>query len=79
MDRIDPFLCTHVVYAFAVLDPVTLTIQSGDPTVDVAENGYVIQYINLVRPYGGVLFYLSHLNLLFFFSTSYIDIRILLL
>ncbi len=46
VDQIDPYLCTHVVYAFAVLDPVTLTIQSGDPIVDIAENGWVIDIMN---------------------------------
>jgi len=36
---IDPFLCTHVVYAFAVLDPDTLEITPGNPEFDVVANG----------------------------------------
>ena len=36
---INPFLCTHVVYAFAILDPDTLEIIPGDNDIDVVANG----------------------------------------
>lgn len=34
-ENIDPNLCTHIVYAFTVLDPNSLTIQIRDPRTDI--------------------------------------------
>ena len=33
-EDIDPDLCTHIVYGFAVLDGTSLTIKSHDPWAD---------------------------------------------
>jgi chitinase len=33
--NIDPSLCTHINYGFAVLDPTTLLIKSHDPWADL--------------------------------------------
>lgn len=38
VDDIDPFLCTHVVYAFTGLDPKTNKIKPLDPYNDLEEN-----------------------------------------
>jgi chitinase len=40
VDNIDPFLCTDLVYSFAVLNGSTYTIQIYDPWVDIDNNGY---------------------------------------
>ena len=56
MEKIDPFICTHVVYAFAILDPETLTIRPGDISVDIKKNGYVIFY----KGYMKVLYVITH-------------------
>lgn len=40
--NIDASLCTHIVYAYAILDNDTLTIQSQNSTNDV-DNGYYTQ------------------------------------
>ncbi|KAI9552900.1 hypothetical protein GHT06_020784 [Daphnia sinensis] len=40
VDNIDPQLCTHVLYHFAVLDKTTLEISVKDNTVDIENNGY---------------------------------------
>lgn len=44
-DAIDPFLCTHLIYSFAKIDPVTFTMLPSDATLDLGEyawsvNGY---------------------------------------
>lgn len=39
-ENIDEKLCTHIIYAFAVLDPNTLTIQINDPFTDIRNNFY---------------------------------------
>lgn len=39
-ENIDEKLCTHIVYAFAVLDPSTLTIQINDPFTDIRNKLY---------------------------------------
>lgn len=38
--HIDPTLCTHIVYGFAVLDPSNLIIKSHDPWADFEEYGH---------------------------------------
>ena len=38
VEDIDPFLCTHLVYGFAGLNPVNLTIESLDPYNDLYDN-----------------------------------------
>ena len=37
-EDLDPSLCTHIVYAFAVLDPDRLEIKSHDSWADI-DNG----------------------------------------
>nr|XP_031849252.1 probable chitinase 10 [Nomia melanderi] len=39
-ERIDPRLCTEVIYAFAGLNPDTLMIQTFDPWADIEHNLY---------------------------------------
>lgn len=34
-ENIDPTLCTHIVYAYAGLDPNELKIKPFDPTADI--------------------------------------------
>lgn len=34
-EHLDPRLCTHIIYAFASLDPETLTIQPFDTWADI--------------------------------------------
>jgi len=38
VDNIDPMLCTHLVYAFAVLNMDRNAIESASPTYDLEEN-----------------------------------------
>ena len=38
MDNIDPTLCTHLVYAFAVLNMTRNAIESAEPEYDLEEN-----------------------------------------
>ena len=38
VEDIDPFVCTHIIYAFAILDENS-TIQPLDPCNDLDENG----------------------------------------
>ncbi|KZS12017.1 Chitinase Idgf2-like protein [Daphnia magna] len=40
VDNIDPQLCTHVLYQFAILDKKTLEISVKDNTVDIDNNFY---------------------------------------
>ena len=35
VDNIDPNMCTHLIYGFAVLDPKTFTIKPADPWGDI--------------------------------------------
>ena len=44
--NINPFLCTHIIYAFAVLDNNTLTIKSSDECTDI-DNKFYEQIISL--------------------------------
>jgi chitinase len=39
-DDIDPTLCTHIVYGFAVLNGETLTIRTHDSWADIDNNFY---------------------------------------
>ncbi|CAL4078276.1 unnamed protein product [Meganyctiphanes norvegica] len=39
-DEIDPTLCTHIVYGFAVLDPSNQIIKSHDPWADIDNEFY---------------------------------------
>jgi chitinase len=40
VENIDPMLCTHIIYAFAVLDNITHSIQSDeDSELDTEEDG----------------------------------------
>jgi len=38
VDNIDPSLCTHLVYAFAVLNTNSNTIESASPEYELEEN-----------------------------------------
>lgn len=38
--HIDPTLCTHIVYAYAALDPQTLTIRPSNPKNDMTDGFY---------------------------------------
>lgn len=38
--NIDGSLCTHITYAFATLDPTSLTIQPSDPNTDINNQFY---------------------------------------
>jgi GH18 family chitinase len=38
VDDVDPKLCTHLVYAHAVLNMTTNAIESADPKYDLGEN-----------------------------------------
>ena len=37
---IDTSLCTHVIYAFTVLNPITYTMEPRDAWLDVSTNNY---------------------------------------
>lgn len=39
-DDLDPTLCTHVIYAFASLDPVHFNVVSNDEEYDIIQGGY---------------------------------------
>ena len=39
VDDIDPTLCTHIVYSFAVLDPNTHVLKAHDPWLDLDRSG----------------------------------------
>lgn len=39
-EDIDPKLCSHVIYAFAVLDPTTHTIKMHDSWADIDNKFY---------------------------------------
>jgi GH18 family chitinase len=39
VDNIDPMLCTHLVYAFAVINMSSSTIESGYPDYDLKYKG----------------------------------------
>lgn len=41
MDQIDPFLCTHLIYAYANLDATSLTIKASDKLLDIDQQGYL--------------------------------------
>lgn len=39
-DELDPFACTHVIYAFATIDPHTYNMISNDDEYDIIQGGY---------------------------------------
>ncbi|MCL4139089.1 UNVERIFIED_CONTAM: hypothetical protein GTU68_024011, partial [Idotea baltica] len=39
-ENVDPALCTHIIYAFAILDPTKLEIRSPDTWTDLDNNFY---------------------------------------
>lgn len=39
-ENLDPTLCTHGIYAYASLDPQTLTMKPFDPWIDITNNLY---------------------------------------
>ncbi|BET00648.1 Glyco_18 [Nesidiocoris tenuis] len=39
-DDIDPFACTHILYAFATVDPTTFKLIPLDPEYDVVKGGF---------------------------------------
>jgi chitinase len=39
VEKIDPLLCTHIIYAFADLNSVTHSIQSRYNGIDLEEGG----------------------------------------
>ena len=41
---IDPYACTHIIYAFAGLDATTNKMISLDPLVDIEEGKEMIQF-----------------------------------
>ena len=41
---IDPYACTHLIYAFAGLDATTNKIISLDPLVDIEEGKNLMQF-----------------------------------
>lgn len=45
-DSIDPYLCTHLIYSFAKIDPITFNIISADPTLDLNENTWSVNGYN---------------------------------
>ena len=46
-EDIDPDLCTHILYGFAVLDATSLTIKSHDPWADIDNSRYSNQTVNV--------------------------------
>lgn len=40
IDNIDPDLCTHIIYAFAVLDPNKMLIKPHDSWADIDNRKY---------------------------------------
>lgn len=40
-EQVDPSMCTHIVYAWAHLDPDTYALVPGNPELDI-ENGMFI-------------------------------------
>lgn len=39
-ENIDPNLCSHIVFAYTVLDPEALTIKSSNPMTDIDDGFY---------------------------------------
>nr|XP_023029163.1 probable chitinase 10 isoform X2 [Leptinotarsa decemlineata] len=39
-DDIDPFICTHVIYSYATIDPITFEMVSNDEAYDIVQGGY---------------------------------------
>lgn len=39
-DELDPFACSHVIYAFATIDPHTYNMISNDDEYDIVQGGY---------------------------------------
>lgn len=40
-EDLDPFACTHVIYAFATIDPHTFNMISNDDEFDIIQGGYI--------------------------------------
>ena len=59
MDNIDPSLCTHIIYSFAVLDPVTHLIKSQDPWLDQAPMENFRKFTSLKESHPDVKFLLA--------------------
>lgn len=49
VDLIDPFICSHYVYAYASIDKTKSKITSLDPSYDVHENGCTGNYYKFNR------------------------------
>ncbi|CAG9856716.1 unnamed protein product [Phyllotreta striolata] len=39
-EDLDPYLCTHVVYRYATIDPLAYTLTSNDEAYDIIQGGY---------------------------------------
>lgn len=39
---LDPFACTHVIYAFASIDPHTYKIEARDEEYDIVQGTYIL-------------------------------------
>ncbi|XP_028131818.1 probable chitinase 10 [Diabrotica virgifera virgifera] len=39
-EDLDPYICTHVIYNYATIDPISYTITSNDEEYDVVQGGY---------------------------------------
>ncbi|KAG5889208.1 hypothetical protein JTB14_033286 [Gonioctena quinquepunctata] len=39
-EDLDPFICTHVIYSYATIDPITFKMVSNDDAYDVIQGGY---------------------------------------
>jgi Glycosyl hydrolases family 18. len=53
-ENIDYKLCTHIVYAFASLDPNTLSIQAGNPEADLDNSEYFSSYASAFEVPGSI-------------------------
>ncbi|XP_056636318.1 probable chitinase 10 [Diorhabda sublineata] len=39
-EDLDPYICTHIIYNYATIDPITYTIVSNDENYDIVKGGY---------------------------------------
>lgn len=39
-EDLDPYICTHIIYNYATIDPITYTIISNDENYDIVKGGY---------------------------------------
>lgn len=60
-ENLDPSLCTHVVFAFASLDPNDLKIVPGDPIADVdnRKEFLMLERLYLIHFIVALIYYLS--------------------